>query len=370
MNALLSIELLSKSPSYCSGISKEDEISYRLLGCELIAQGGNVLSLSQNVIATGQNILHRYYYCKSLTKYDVFTVAMGSLLISSKIEEILLPLRTFIVAYHAIYITRNKLMVKKKLEVGCKEYNAWKSELINIEMHILKELGFCFFNIIDHPYMYAIYLIKLFDFTDDCEHDLMQISWNYINDSMRLDLCVRYKPEVIATAAIYMAAKTANIVLPSNWWKLSADDMLVVYLIMNSVLDLYDREKVDWLPALCHVEYQMATSEEYKQSCDAAPTVVVAKPVTSAVNDSVITIRTLDSTNTTAIDTTTITDTADTATTTAAVINGGDTDHAIRGSLRNRQRSRSPDRNRDKHRCRDDSRDRDRRRDTDRGYRR
>jgi len=33
-------------------------------------------------------------------------------------------------------------------------------------------------------------------------------------------LCLHYKPELIATSAIYLAAKWRNDKLPSPWWEL------------------------------------------------------------------------------------------------------------------------------------------------------
>jgi hypothetical protein len=39
------------------------------------------------VAATGQLLLHRFFYRKSLTRFDVFTVAMGCVLLASKVEE-------------------------------------------------------------------------------------------------------------------------------------------------------------------------------------------------------------------------------------------------------------------------------------------
>ena len=45
----------------------------------------------------------------------------------------------------------------------------------------------------------------------------LQMSWNFMNDSLRTDCFVRYQPETIACACIYLAAsKKLNIPLPTR----------------------------------------------------------------------------------------------------------------------------------------------------------
>eukprot|EP01059_Diplonema_ambulator_P034040 TRINITY_DN743_c0_g1_i5.p1 TRINITY_DN743_c0_g1~~TRINITY_DN743_c0_g1_i5.p1 ORF type:complete len:213 (+),score=59.97 TRINITY_DN743_c0_g1_i5:483-1121(+) len=49
--------------------------------------------------------------------------------------------------------------------------------------------------------------------------DLAQVSWSLVNDSLRTTLCCRFPPTVIATAAIFLAARKVNVKLPDEeWW--------------------------------------------------------------------------------------------------------------------------------------------------------
>ncbi len=90
-----------------------------------------------------------------------------------------------------------------------------KNQLVNIEKHILIELGF---NVhVQHPHKLVISYLKVLE-----SESLNQKAWNYMNDSFRTNLFCRYQPSVIACASIYLAACDMKVKLPDNppWWKL------------------------------------------------------------------------------------------------------------------------------------------------------
>ena len=99
----------------------------------------------------------------------------------------------------------------------------WKNELITIERYILKELGFSIYNIMDHPHKYILYFVKLLNGSNE----LAQVSWNYLNDSLRLDLNLRYNAEVIACAAIFLAIRKLQLPIPEYppWWEVMNADL-------------------------------------------------------------------------------------------------------------------------------------------------
>ena len=200
----------------------------RFFGCEIISEGVHKLKLSQIVCITGQSIFHHFYNINSFQSYDPFTVALGCLLLGSKIEEEPQIIRTIARIGYQIYIQRNnkdKTQTNKKieLEVGSKLYNNWKEEIINMERLILKDVGFSFDNNInihstssiydsirDHPHRFILFLSRCVQL----DQEVTQVAWNYLNDSMHLDLCIRYKPIVIAAASIHLAALYKGINLP------------------------------------------------------------------------------------------------------------------------------------------------------------
>ena len=121
------------------------------------------------------------------------------------------------------------------LQLGGDRYNDFKEELLLAERHILKELGFSLYTIMDHPHKYLLYYTKVLNGS----HDLSQIAWNYLNDSMRLDLSLRYLSKEIACAAIYLSARKIRFPLPDEWWIFMTSDFDKVKDIAESILGLY-----------------------------------------------------------------------------------------------------------------------------------
>jgi hypothetical protein len=138
---------------------------------------------------------------------------MGAVLLASKIEEKLKVVREvgtsigslsshsnlslhipanihtqILYVFHHMYLKRKKLPIRP-LELGGEQYSSWKTELMRMETYVLKELGFTMYNIMDHPHKYLLYFVKLLD----GGNALAQKSWSFLNDAMRLDLCLRYK---------------------------------------------------------------------------------------------------------------------------------------------------------------------------------
>uniref|UniRef100_A0A2K5E7M5 Cyclin L2 n=1 Tax=Aotus nancymaae TaxID=37293 RepID=A0A2K5E7M5_AOTNA len=73
-----------------------------------------------------------------------------------------------------------------------------------------------------------------------------------MNDSLRTDVFVRFQPESIACACIYLAARTLEIPLPSrpHWFLLFGATEEEIKEICLKILQLYARKKVD----LTHLE--------------------------------------------------------------------------------------------------------------------
>lgn len=94
----------------------------------------------------------------------------------------------------------------------------------------------------DHPHKYILYFVKLLNGSNE----LAQISWNYLNDSLRLDLNLRYNAQVIASAAIFLAIRKLKLPIPEYppWWEVMNADLDTILTICDNILSLFEIEKV------------------------------------------------------------------------------------------------------------------------------
>lgn len=69
-----------------------------------------------------------------------------------------------------------------------------------------------------------------------------------MNDSLRTDVLVRYQPEAVACACIYLAARRLQIPLPNNppWYELFRVDKTSIEAICMALLNLYARAKPNY----------------------------------------------------------------------------------------------------------------------------
>jgi transcription initiation factor TFIIIB Brf1 subunit/transcription initiation factor TFIIB len=211
-------EQVENSPSRKDGVPQHIERRLRIFGCEIIQDAGILLKLPQVTMATAQVLFHRFYCKQSLKRYNVKQVAMASLFLASKIEEVPKRARDVLNVFHHI----EQVKTQKKIEplnFTKQKYWEMKKDLIKTERFMLKEMGFSTY--VEHPHKFLLSYLDVLNKSDNVE--LAQVAWNYMNDSLREPLCVRFRPEVIASACIYMAAYKLKIALPESphaWWEI------------------------------------------------------------------------------------------------------------------------------------------------------
>lgn len=138
-------------------------------------------------------------------------------------------------------------------------YIQLKNQVIKAERRVLKELGFCVH--IKHPHKvsrtnagnrkggdavrFQIIVMYLQVLGFEKNQSLMQYSWNYMNDSLRTDVFVRYQPEAVACACIYLTARKLKLPLPKNpaWYTVFGASEPEIRDICVRVLRLYTRPK-------------------------------------------------------------------------------------------------------------------------------
>lgn len=117
-----------------------------------------------------------------------------------------------------------------------------KTQVIKAERRVLKELGFCVH--VKHPHKLIVMYLQALGF--EKHQSMIQMSWNYMNDSLRSDVFVQFDPETIACACIYLTARKLQIPLPKSpaWFSLFNADETDIQDICRKILKLYTRPKV------------------------------------------------------------------------------------------------------------------------------
>ncbi|XP_011502061.1 PREDICTED: cyclin-L1 [Ceratosolen solmsi marchali] len=239
-NCLLPDEKLNSTPSSIDGLDAETETDLRILGCELIQTAGILLRLPQVAMATGQVIFQRFYYSKSLVRHNMETTAMACVCLASKIEEAPRHIRDVINVFnHIKQVGNQKAITPVILD---QNYVALKNQVIKSERRVLKELGFCVH--VKHPHKIIVMYLQVLGYEKN--KALMQQCWNYMNDSLRSDVFIRYEPETVACACVYLGARQLQLPLPSSpsWFSLFKVTEASIRDICRRILRLYSRSRV------------------------------------------------------------------------------------------------------------------------------
>uniref|UniRef100_H3BHZ3 Cyclin L2 n=1 Tax=Latimeria chalumnae TaxID=7897 RepID=H3BHZ3_LATCH len=259
-NCLVPQDRISLPPSVCDGLSQDTETDLRMVGCEFIQAAGILLRLPQICLAVTKTCIFPFIYGKFYVHYVFQYVSMACVHLASKIEEAPRRIRDVINVFHHL----RQLKEKKKPEplLLTQEYISLKNQVIKAERRILKELGFCVH--VQHPHKIIVMYLQVLE----CERNrhLVQTAWNYMNDSLRTNVFLRFCPETIACACIYLAARTLKIPLPNrpHWFLLFGASENEIQEICTKILLLYTRKKVNLKYLESKVEKRKLALEEAK----------------------------------------------------------------------------------------------------------
>ncbi|KXZ56259.1 CYCL1 protein [Gonium pectorale] len=260
-NFYLTDEQLANTPSRQHDIDEETEATLRIYGCELIQEAGILLKCPQAVMATGQVLFQRFYCRKSLKDFNARRMALACLFLATKLEENHRRTRDILMVFDRVIKRREGSKSLPLLIPETREYDQMKERVITYERILLKTFGFIIHAV--HPHKY----VGSFVHSLEGGNELQQLAWNILNDSYRTTLCVRFKGNVVAAGAIYLAARRLQVPLPDNppWWeafKVPTEQLVEVVLTLN---DLYQRPKAHYIEVNPEVLRSQAVSGAAKQ---------------------------------------------------------------------------------------------------------
>lgn len=236
------------------------------------------MRLPQVAMATACVLFHRFFYSKSFVRNKMEVVAMACVCLSCKIEED--PRRPRDVINVFSHIKQVRLGKPIKPVVLDADYVRLKSNVLGLERRVLKELGFCVH--IKHPHKLIFMYLQLLGYEN--EQKFMQMSWNFINDSLRTDIFVRYQPETIATACIYLSARKLNIPLPKkpSWYSILNVEEDDIRDCCYRIICLYQKTKPNQeeLEKICD-NLKAALDKKKKQAREAADRLLTGSAVNS-----------------------------------------------------------------------------------------
>lgn len=232
----------------------EDEVDYRIFACDIIENAGILLKLPQVALTTAQILLQRVYHAQDYTfsKYYLDITAMAALFLAAKIEEYPRRTRELIDVFtHVI-----SLKMKRDIVLSHHQHEKVREELITAERVMLKTLGFNLLSSYPHMILvnYYMAIVRKLDKDENVwrhgdNKRLLQRAWNYCNDSLRLDVFIRYSKEVIACACIQMASEDCHMSFPMStdgrhWYGLFVNDEMEVRETIEIIRNLYERKRV------------------------------------------------------------------------------------------------------------------------------
>jgi transcription initiation factor TFIIIB Brf1 subunit/transcription initiation factor TFIIB len=244
-NFIIPEKYIEDSESRQDGISAEDERMLRVYGCEIIQQAGQLLKLPQQVCATAQVLLQRFYCKRSLVEFKVEFAAMAAVWLASKLEESPRALRWILQVFHRIDRRRRGLTLAP-LEFTDPLFANWRSNVTVAERYMLREFGFTVH--VEHPH--KLVLVLLSPQVLHTSKELTQEAWNLLNDSLRTTACVQFNPETVACAMILLASRRMGEGLPDNppWWEMFDVSKQEMEKCIRLVNQLYEQPKAHSIP--------------------------------------------------------------------------------------------------------------------------
>lgn len=227
------VVVVLKNPDESLSLSPSCERLHRLHGTSIIMSATRLLKRNASTFATACTIFHRFYHQASLKEYNVWSVALASIILASKTEEEPGSIRHIILVLAHLYRRARLLLCNNPESLAKHEsiayspkattlsleekqqllrhvqpmsplgpvYDDWRKEATDMENVLLRQLGFTLYWIPDsHPHKFILYFVKVLEIQNA---HFSQVAWNWCNDSCRLDLCVRYEPELIVRTISY-----------------------------------------------------------------------------------------------------------------------------------------------------------------------
>lgn len=232
---------LKSTPSIRDGLDFETERRYRKEGVRFIMSCGTEMSLGHNTIATGAVYFHRFYMFHTFQEFPRYVTACCCLFLAGKVEETPKKCRDIIA-------TARSIVEEPSFQAFSEDARKAKEEVMTLESILLQTIKFDLE--VDHPYNFLVSYAKSLKGDKLKVQKMVQMAWNFVNDSLSTTVCLQWEPEIIAVALIHLASKLSKFTAADwtgrqpnhlRWWDMFISDVTMEILedICHQVLDLY-----------------------------------------------------------------------------------------------------------------------------------
>ncbi|CEG78095.1 hypothetical protein RMATCC62417_12751 [Rhizopus microsporus] len=228
---LFTKEDLYDTPSILDGISFEREQTDRVKGCHYLLAVGAKLNLPQLVMVTATTFFHRFFMRQSMKRFHVYDIAATSLFVATKVEECTRRMKDIVIACAQKAQKNDKL----SLEEDSKDFIRWKETLLHYEVILLETL--CF----DLTVQQAHTSLCQIEAQLQISSSAIRKAWMLLYQCLGSPLCVLYKPNLVAAAALLLASHfTTSEKLNENWYESLQDvDASEMHELASEMLEYY-----------------------------------------------------------------------------------------------------------------------------------
>lgn len=246
------------------------------------------LKLPHEVGCTATMYTHRFYMSHTMQQNEKMVIAMAAIYLACKSENHPRSLNDVLIASFKIKYLKDAQMCQMLQDEQQKQ---WLRDLVlKAERCLLYTTGFRF--TVVHPYGKFLELVTKFKL--DSFHrphgggTLSQVAANFLNDSYKTTVHLRYPPVFIAVGALYTAIKLARVEVPlidGQPWYEKAMEVKVEQLeeFNQEMLGMYDQKEV--LPpkgAKAAAGAKPAAAKVPAAAASTQPAVATSKPAPAA----------------------------------------------------------------------------------------
>lgn len=237
-------EDFEKTPTIQDGVSKKQELCFRQKLAMLMQNIGIKSNLSQLAVNTSVIYMHRFFMYRSVKKVARVHLAIAFVFAAGKVEESARKLEILIrTALDIIKVNKNRDFLDKtdeltyrmdcdwrhKVDELCRGYNVespayleMRKIILDYEIEIYSVIGFHLQ--VTHPHNYVIRMCAMLGAENI--KDISQYAYNLATASSQLTMmCLRYKPDMIATVCLNIASIAHQVSFVSmkdpsiNWFQ-------------------------------------------------------------------------------------------------------------------------------------------------------